>query len=73
MKDQSKLWNGRYQIRKEIGEGQFGKVYLARDIHKQNGEQDQKVAIKVIKCSDDKDNDDSFDDQNDDNYENLVF
>ena len=35
--DQTKLWNGRYQIRKEIGEGQFGKVYLARDIHKQIG------------------------------------
>lgn len=27
------MWNGRYQLRQEIGKGQFGKVFLARDMH----------------------------------------
>ena len=39
MVDQQQLWNGRYQIRKEIGEGEYGQVYLARDITKNKGEE----------------------------------
>jgi serine/threonine protein kinase len=35
--DPSLLWNGRYQIKKEIGKGQYGKVFLARDVNRFNG------------------------------------
>ena len=31
------LWNGRYQVKKEIGKGQYGKVFLARDANLFNG------------------------------------
>ena len=61
MGDNSRLWNGHYQIRKEIGEGAYGHVFLARDILKEKGEANQRVAIKVLKPEvkepDDDDND----------------
>ncbi len=34
---ENKLWNGRYQVKKEIGKGQYGKVFLARDTNLFNG------------------------------------
>ena len=49
MGDNSQLWNGHYQIRKEIGEGAYGHVFLARDVRKEKGEQNKRVAIKVLK------------------------
>ena len=43
--DQNKLWNGKYQIKKQIGKGSYGIVFLARDIF---GTLKNKVAIKVL-------------------------
>ena len=42
-----KLFNGRYQLKKEIGKGQYGKVFLARDTDR-GGVQKRKVAIKIV-------------------------
>jgi serine/threonine protein kinase len=58
------LWNGRYQIRKEIGEGNYGNVFLARDITCRSYDSNKRVAIKVLKPPDDED-----DDSNNENVE----
>ena len=56
--------DGRYQIRKKIGTGNFGKIFLARDvINKSNT--NKRVAIKVLK--------DEMDDSEDEDGEMLVF
>ena len=52
MADKHTLWNGHYQIRKEIGEGQYGKVFLARDIFKAKDDKFKRVAIKVLNHDD---------------------
>ena len=49
MGNKDTFWNHHYQIRKEIGEGQYGHVFLARDTHKEHGEEHRRVAIKVLK------------------------
>jgi len=61
--DKHTLWNGHYQIRKEIGEGQYGKVFLARDIFKAKDDKFKRVAIKVLNHDDaqDSDSDESSD------------
>ena len=46
LKDQ--LWKGQYQVRREIGEGQYGKVFLARDVFKDSDDRHKRVAIKVL-------------------------
>ena len=46
LKDQ--LWKGQYQVRREIGEGQYGKVFLARDVFKSKDDKFKRVAIKVL-------------------------
>ena len=58
MGDRSQLWNGHYQIRKEIGEGQYGQVFLARDVLKDKSDENQRVAIKVLKIIEQDDDDD---------------
>ena len=62
MGNKNTLWNQHYHIRKEIGEGQYGHVFLARDIHKEKGEEHRRVAIKVLKPEekDDQSSDDEF-------------
>ena len=60
------LFNDRYQLRKELGQGQYGHVFLARDMHVGIGQERQKrrVAIKIV-----KENESDEDDQ----IENEVF
>jgi serine/threonine protein kinase len=59
--NKAQLWNGHYQIRKEIGEGQYGHVFLARDINKGKGDINKRVAIKVLKSEEIDDDDDEND------------
>ena len=64
------LWNGRYLVKKEIGKGQYGKVFLARDINRLfngNATYKKKVAIKVL-LKDKQEESDS-----DDGYEHEIF
>ena len=44
------LFHHRYQIRKELGKGKYGKVFLARDVSQgiSSDKQKQRVAIKII-------------------------
>jgi serine/threonine protein kinase len=46
---ESSLWLNKYQIRKEIGSGHFGKVFLARDVSKSKNDIHKRVAIKALK------------------------
>jgi len=53
------FWNGHYQIRKEIGQGQYGKVFLARDVFKAKEDKFKRVAIKVLNHEEDEQESDS--------------
>ena len=50
----NQLWKGQYQVRKEIGEGQYGKVFLARDVFKSKDNKHKRVAIKVLHNEEDE-------------------
>ena len=54
-----KLWMGIYQVRKEIGEGQYGKVFLARDVFKPKEAIHRRVAIKVLNSTEEDSDSDS--------------
>ena len=51
------LWMGKYQIREEIGKGNYGTVFLARDMTKEKKDVHKRVAIKVIKKEEDEEED----------------
>ena len=58
------MYAGRYQLRKELGRGQYGKVYLARDMQMDLGHHmvnKAKVAVKIVM------------EMNHDEIETLIF
>ena len=61
------LFNDRYQLRKELGKGKYGKVFLARDLSRgiMADKNKQRVAIKIVNQS--------LNDGDIDETENAVF
>ena len=68
--DKHSLWKGHYQIRKEIGQGQYGKVFLARDILKAKEDKFKRVAIKVLNH---EENENESESDSDKEIEHLIF
>ena len=56
------LFMNRYQLKEELGAGQYGKVFAARDMSFKSDQSKKRVAIKIVK----------YDPKDDDDIENII-